>query len=159
MPAYKCHACPSAWAWEHFVRIAHTPRSRRFRLSVRADPSCPALRSNLPSANLSFFGLSHLIPEIPRMPSSVNTEHYDLDLQDAEKCVAWGVNARRASLRGSLRSFSCPEQGHRDHYPAEGVTGSERWTSPLLWRGRHVDLTRRSRGPTVTRAFALQDYS
>lgn len=159
MPAYKCHACPFAWAWEHFVYIAHTPRSRRFGLSVRADPSCPLLRGDLLSANVSFFCLSDLLPEIARMPVCINTEHYDLDLQDAEKCVAWGVNARQASPLGSVRSFFCPEQGHRDHHPAEGVTGSERWTSPLLWRGRHVDLTRRSRGPTVTRAFALQDYS
>lgn len=159
MQAYKCHACPFAWAWEHFVRVALTPRSRPLFFSGRADPSCQAVRTDSLSANVSHFLSSLLMPEITPVPVSVITGCCDLDLQDAEKCVAWGVNARQASPIGPFRSFSCPGQGHRHHNLVEGVTGPKRWTSPLLWRRRHVDLTRRSRGPTVTRAFALQDYS
>lgn len=159
MEAYKCHACPIAWAREHFVRVALTPRSRPFLLSVRADASCPAVWNDLPSADVSHFLSPPSMPAITRMSTDVITGRCDLGLQDAEKCVAWGVNARQASPCGSVRSFSCPGQGHRHRKPVKGVTGSGRWTSPLLWRRRHVDLTRRSRGPTVTRAFALQDYS
>jgi hypothetical protein len=159
MQAYKCHACPCAWAWEHFVRVALTSRCRPFPLSGRADLSGSAVRSDLLSPPVSLFPASPSMPEITRMRTCVITGRCYLGLQDAEKCVAWGVNARQASPFGSVRSFSCPGQGLRHHNPIAGVTGSKRWTSPLLWRRRHVDLTRRSRGPTVTRAFALQDYS
>lgn len=159
MQAYKCHACPFAWAWEHYVRVALTSRSRPFLQSGRADLSGPAVRSDLLSAPASHFLTSPSMPEITRMRAYVIIGRCYLGLQDAEKCVAWGVNARQASPFGSVRSFSCPGQGHRHHNPLVGVTGSKRWTSPLLWRRRHVDLTRRSRGPTATRAFALQDYS
>jgi hypothetical protein len=159
MQAYKCHACPFAWAWEHFVRVALTSLSRPALSSGRAAPSCQAVRNDLLSAPVSHFLSSPSMPEITRMSVYVMTVRCDLDLQDAEKCVAWGVNARQASPYGSVRSFSCPRQDHRHCNPVAGVTGSGRWTSPLLWRRRHVDLTRRSRGPTVTRAFALQDYS
>lgn len=159
MRAYKCHACPFAWAWEHFVRVALTYRSRPFLQSGRADLSGPAVRSDLLSASVLHFLTQLSTPEIKRMRTCFITAGCYLGLQGAEKCVAWRVNARQASPFGSVGSFSCPGQGHRHHNPIEGVTGSKRWTSPLLWRRRHVDLTRRSRGPTVTRAYALQDYS
>lgn len=159
MQAYKCHACPFAWAWEHFVRVALTSRSRPFLQSGRADLSGPVVRSGLLSAPVSHFLTSPSRPEITPMRTCATIGRRYLGLQDAEKCVAWGVNARQASPFGSVRSFSRPGQGHRHNNPLMGVTGSKRWTSPLLWRTRHVDLTRRSRGPTATRAFALQDYS
>lgn len=159
MQAYKCHACPFAWAWEHFVRVALTSPSRHALLSGRADLSGSAARSDLLSAPASHFLTLPLMREIKRMRTGVLIGRCDSGLQDAEKCVAWGVNARQALSFGSVRSFSYPGQGDRHRKPAEGVTGPGRWTSPLLWRRRHVDLTRRSRGPTVTRAFALQDYS
>jgi len=159
MQAYKCHACPFAWAWEHSVRVALTSRSRPTLLSDRVDLSGSAVLRDLLPPPVSLSPTSPSQPEITRMRTFVSTGRCHLGLQDAEKCVAWGVNARRLLSFGFVRSFACPGQGLRHISHIEGVTGSERWTSPLLWRRRHVDPTRRSRGPTVTRAFALQEYS
>jgi hypothetical protein len=159
MLAYKCHACPLAWAREHSVRVALTPRSRPFLISDRADPSCPAVRNDLLSAHVLLFLSPNSTVQISRVRDTVILQRCDLGLQDAEKCVAWGVNKRKASLFEPVRFFSCPRPGFRRRHSHQGVTGSGRWTSSLLWRRRHVDLTRRSRGPTVTRAIALQDYS
>ena len=155
MPAYKCHACPYAWAREHSVHAA-----LKFRPPPgRADSSCRAARKAASSAQLSLFHSLFPRPPIAPISCAAVTQCGELGLQDAEKCVAWGVKARTASSPGSVRTVSRHGPEFRRHNRVPGVTVSGRWTSPLLWRRRHVDLIRRSRGPTVTRAIALQDYS
>lgn len=159
MQAYKCHACPSAWAREHSVRVALTFRSRSFQRSDRSDPPFRTVRDDSPLAHPSFF--RDLPPALVVMGATTLaiTRCIDSDLQDAEKCVAWGVKARTASCLGSVRKFAHHSPGVRRHNNVSGVTVSGCWTSPLLWRTRHADFIRRSRGPTVTRAIPLQDYS
>ena len=164
MLAYKCHACPCAWARELYVRVAFIPRSGPLLWVGRVYSPVRAARNGLRRVFALRFYFLCTASVLKKLRTQTRLSLRDYPLQVVEMCVAWGINARTASLpRGRLHARTTSllrrDSNRRLPDPAPSVTGFGCWTSPLLWRKRITDLTRRSRGPTVIRALALQDYS
>ena len=99
MLAYNCHACPCAWARELYVRVAFIPRSKPSRLSDHVYCASRAVRKGLRLPSATYFHFLCDASGLTLLGTMKGPSPQDYRLQPAEKCVAWGLDARTTRRR------------------------------------------------------------